>query len=114
VLKLYMDEHVGSAITAGLRRAGVDVLTAREDGHNATPDAILLQRATDLGRLLFTSDRDFLSIAAERQAAGVPFAGVVYANSRDVSIGRCITDLRLIAEAGTPDDHRNVVTRLPF
>jgi hypothetical protein len=31
-LSLYMDVHVPAAITAGLRRRGVDVLTSQEDG----------------------------------------------------------------------------------
>jgi hypothetical protein len=32
MLSFYMDHHVPSAITAGLRRRGVAVLTAAEDG----------------------------------------------------------------------------------
>ena len=108
MLKLYTDEQVGSAITSGLRRVGVDVLTAREDGHAATPDASILQRSPDLGRVLFTRDRDFLAIAAAHQASGVSFGGVIYAHPRDVSIGKCI------AEAGHVDEYRNAVTRLLF
>jgi uncharacterized protein (DUF433 family) len=32
MLRLYMDVHVKAAITAGLRRRGIDVVTAQEDG----------------------------------------------------------------------------------
>ena len=32
MVALYMDVHVKEAITRGLRRRGVDVLTAQEDG----------------------------------------------------------------------------------
>ncbi len=32
ILSFYMEQHVPSAITRGLRRRGVDVLTAEEDG----------------------------------------------------------------------------------
>ena len=51
---LYMDVHVPSAVTAGLRRRGVSVLTSQEDGTQEVDDLALLQRATDLGHTLFT------------------------------------------------------------
>jgi hypothetical protein len=31
MLRLYMDVHVKAAITAGIRRRGIDVVTAQED-----------------------------------------------------------------------------------
>jgi hypothetical protein len=31
-IKFYMDEHVPAAVTAGLRKRGVNVLTAQEAG----------------------------------------------------------------------------------
>ena len=46
ISKLYMDEHVPSAITEGLRRRGVDVLTAQEDGRTGEDDPELLDRAS--------------------------------------------------------------------
>ena len=49
----YMDEHVPRAISIGLRLRGVDVLTAQEDGLRNTPDAVLLDRATAIGRVIF-------------------------------------------------------------
>jgi predicted nuclease of predicted toxin-antitoxin system len=42
---------------------GVDVLTAQEDGAATLPDSDLLNRATDLGRVLFTQDEDLLNEA---------------------------------------------------
>ena len=33
-LKLYMDEHVPTAITEGLRQRGIDVFTVQEDLEN--------------------------------------------------------------------------------
>ena len=36
MVSLYMDVHVDKAITLGLRRRGVDVLTAEEDGSATT------------------------------------------------------------------------------
>jgi Domain of unknown function (DUF5615) len=47
-LPLYMDVHVPAAITAGLRRRRIDVLTSQEDGSDRWPDDRLLERATQL------------------------------------------------------------------
>jgi len=53
-----MDVHVRWAITAGLRRRGVDVLTVQEDGAARFEDPALLDRATQLGRVLVSQDDD--------------------------------------------------------
>jgi predicted nuclease of predicted toxin-antitoxin system len=62
-LGLYMDVHIPAAVTAGLRRRGVDVTTSQEDGTRESDDESLLPRAIELGRLLVTQDNDFLPIA---------------------------------------------------
>ena len=61
---LYMDVHVPLAITEQLRRRGVDVLTASEDKTTTLPDDELLERATLLGRVIFTQDIRFKALAA--------------------------------------------------
>ena len=66
MVSLYMDHHVPSAITEGLRKRGVDVLTAEEDGAARLDDDPLLDRATSLGRVLFSQDQDLLAIAHRR------------------------------------------------
>jgi predicted nuclease of predicted toxin-antitoxin system len=111
---LYMDEHVHRAITAGLRLRGVDVLTAQEDGRRNTADDVLLDRATELQRVLFSQDEDLLAEATRRQEQDVPFAGVVYAHQLRVTIGTCVRDLELIAKAGNPEDLANRVEYLPL
>ena len=113
-VSIYMDENVPSGITDGLRRRGVDVLTAQEDGRGAAPDPQVLDRATALGRVLFTRDQDFFAEAAQRQAAGESFSGVIYAAQTEVTIGKCVEDLELIAVAGEPEDHRDRVVYLPI
>jgi hypothetical protein len=111
---LYMDVHIPAAITAGLRLRGIDVLTAQEDGGRRLSDEKLLDRATALGRVLFTQDDDLLREAAERQQHGVAFAGVIYGHQRKVTIGQCIRDLELIAKASEPEDCANRVEYLPL
>lgn len=111
---LYMDHHVHRAITSGLRQRGVDVLTAYEDGASQLDDSILLDRAGELGRVLFSMDEDLLIEATWRQRNGAPFSGVIYAHQLRISIGICIRDLELIAKAGEPEDMSNSILYLPF
>jgi predicted nuclease of predicted toxin-antitoxin system len=113
-LKLYMDVHVPSAITEGLRSRGVDVLRAQEDGASRLPDPELLDRASTLGRLLFSEDEDLLREAARRQRSGEPFSGVIYVHQLKLQIGPCIDELELIAAAGRPEEFANRVEYLSF
>ena len=48
-LSYYMDVHVPIAITEGLRRRGIDVLTSQEDGTREVDDETLLERASESG-----------------------------------------------------------------
>ena len=52
----YMDVHVPQSITDQLRRRGVDVVTAVDDGRQRATDEEILARATELGRVSFTQD----------------------------------------------------------
>jgi Domain of unknown function (DUF5615) len=109
-----MDVHVPRSVTVGLRLRGVDVLTAQEDNAARFSDPELLDRATKLGRVLFSQDDDLLREATRRQCAGESFVGLVYAHQLNVTIGRCIEDLVLIAEAGEPEDLMNAIEYLPL
>lgn len=109
-----MDHHVPRAITQGLRLRGVTVVTAEEDGTQQLVDPLLLDRARDLGYVLFTQDVGFTAEAARRQAAGEAFAGIVFARQRVVSIGQCIGDLELIAKVYDPIDMMNRLEHLPL
>lgn len=113
-MRLYMDVHVPFAISVGLRLRGVDVLTAQEDGTSELDDDVLLDRATALGRVIFTRDVDFLGHARQRQLTGVPFSGVVYAHQLRASIGQCVADLELITRVYEPEDMVNRVEYLPL
>jgi hypothetical protein len=73
-----------------------------------------LDRATALGRVLFSHDEDLLREAAERQQRGERFAGIIYAHQVKVTIGQCIRDLELIAKTSQPEDCTNRVEYLPL
>ncbi len=94
---LYMDHHVNVAVTRGLHNRGVDVLTCAEDGTDQSEDDQILERATQLGRTVFTQDDDFLVLADEWLRNGREFAGVIYAHQLGITIGQAIRDLELIA-----------------
>ena len=113
-IALYMDVHVHRAITTGLRLRGVDVITAQEDGYRTAPDNILLDRATELGRVLFSQDEDLLAEAKQRQTEDISFAGVIYAHQLRITIGRCVNDLELIAKVAEPQEMATRVEYLPL
>ena len=111
---LYMDVHVHRAITNGLRIRGVDVLTAQQDGFRRATDDRLVDRATELGRVLFSQDDDLLVEAKRRQVDGIEFSGVIYAHQLRITIGRCVEELELIAKLAEPDELANRVAFLPL
>ena len=113
-VRLYMDVHVRRPVTTGLRRRAVEVLTAQEDGTATLEDDELLDRALELGRVLFTQDDDLLNEAARRQQSGRSFAGVIYAHQQNITVRQTIEDLELIAKACEPEEFENRVVYLPF
>jgi hypothetical protein len=75
-IALYMDVHVPGPITSQLRARSVDILTAQEDSHRQASDEEVFERATSLGRLVFTQDILFRVLAENWQREGREFAGL--------------------------------------
>jgi len=113
-LALYMDVHVPMAITEALRRKGLDILRSQDDGATRLNDALLLQRATDLKRVLFSQDQGFPKITSEWQRQRRPFSGVVYAPQQAVSLGKLADDLELILTCCEPEELQDRVVYLPL
>lgn len=90
-IKYYTDEHVSSAVVAGLRRRGIDVLTTVEAGMLGASDEAQLAMATEKRRVLFTQDDDFLSL----HATGIEHSGIVYVY-QGTSIGYMVRGLHFI------------------
>lgn len=103
-LKLYMDEQVPAAVTAGLRVRGVDVLTVQEAAMVGATDQDQLAFAARRGRVLFTHDADFLRL----HAAGIGHAGIAYA-SQQMPVGQIVRGLMLLYQVLAPADMRNHV-----
>jgi|SRR5215471_4840330 len=66
-----MDVHVRRAVTIALRLRSIDVLTAQEDGSAELADDVLLERATELGRVLVSQDEDLLREGARWAGARI-------------------------------------------
>ena len=113
-VKIYMDVHVRRAVTDGLRLRGVGVLTAQEEGAAEFEDDTLLDRATELKRVLFSQDDDLLREANKRQQTDEHFAGVIYAHQLNITVGQCIDDLELIAKATDLEEWLNNTVYLPL
>jgi hypothetical protein len=99
-----MDEQVPSAVTAGLRLRGVDVLTVQEAVMVGATDQDQLAFAARQGRVLFTHDADFLHL----HTAGTSHAGIAYA-PQQMPVGQIVRGLMLIYQVLEPADMRNHV-----
>ena len=110
----YMDVHVPQSITDQLRRRGLDVLTAIEDGWAERDDAELLEHARELSRVVFTQDIRFKALAEDWQRQRRPFAGLVFGHQLGGTIGQFVKDLELIATASAPEEWVSVVEHLPL
>jgi hypothetical protein len=109
-----MDVHVPRAITDGLLKRGIDVLTAQDDDAAEFDDESLLLRATELGRFLFTQDEDLLAIGSAWQGQSREFAGIVYAHQLGPGIGEIIEQLELLAACANDEDVFSRVIHLPL
>ena len=99
---------------AGLRRRQVNVISTQEQGTGRFADEALLERATELGRVLFTHDDDFLAIAARWKNEGREHAGIIYVHQLRLSIGEMIDNLEYVALAHSPEELHNQVLFLPL
>lgn len=113
-VSLYFDVHVPSTIAEQLELRNVNVLRAQDDGRDEAIDTELMERATELGRVLYTQDEDFLTIAADLLSRNETFAGLVYVHQDRLSIGKRVADLEMIGKCYDPVDMANRVEFLPL
>jgi predicted nuclease of predicted toxin-antitoxin system len=107
-IRFFLDEHVPSAVAAGLARRGIDVLTVREAERRGFGDAEQLQFATENKRVIVTFDRDFLVLSDQ----GLQHAGIVFCEATKYSIGQMIQSLLLVQAVLTAEDMQNHVEYL--
>jgi hypothetical protein len=109
-----MDVHVKEAITAGLRHRNIDVLTAQEDGSRRFNDIRLLERSSEMDRVLFSQDDDLLAIAKKNQDSGIYFTGLIYGHQLAATIGKFVLDLELVCNVLNSEDMANRIEYLPL
>jgi Domain of unknown function (DUF5615) len=85
-IRFFMDQHFPVPASRGLRRHGIDVLTAQEAGRCGASDVEQLFFATSEGRVLVTFDSDFLML----HQSGVSHAGIAWCPEQKHSIGGLI------------------------
>ena len=105
-VRFYTDEHVPRAVVDGLRHHGADVLTTPEAGMLGRDDPDHLALAHWEGRVLYTQDDDFLTLAA----SGVPHSGIAYLRQGE-GIGRAVRGLLVIHQGLSAED---MVGRIVF
>jgi predicted nuclease of predicted toxin-antitoxin system len=110
----YFDRNADRAVRNGLRRREVDVIDTDDDGTATANDENLLARATELGRVMFTHDDDFLAIAARWRRQGRAHAGIVYVHQLRLGVGEVIDNLEYLSKAHTAEELRDKVTYLPL
>jgi hypothetical protein len=98
-IKFYMDEHVPKAVTEGLRRRGVDVVTIQEIGLHSAGDRLHLARAAQEQRVIVTQDADFLRL----HASGMAHHGIAFA-PQQTPVPYLLRMLMLIHDVLSPDD----------
>src|SRR6266404_1973222 len=101
-----MDEHVPSAVTLGLRRRGVDIVTAQEAELLGAKDVTHLQYASENSRVVFSQDADFLVLHKQ----GIAHAGIAYA-PQQTPIGDLVRMLALVHEVIEAEE---IVGRVEF
>ena len=105
-IKFYMDEHIPKAVTEGLRRRGVNVLSAQEAGMLGANDYDLLSLANKEGRVIFTKDADFLRL----HKAGISHRGIIYSSKQSL-VGYTVRVLMMIYDLVTLEE---MVGRVEF
>lgn len=103
-IRFYTDEHIPKAVTMGLRRRGVDVLTCQEVGMLSVDDGVHLALATREGRTAIAQDEDFLRL----HASGFQHQGIVYSH-RQTPVGEVIRGVMLVYEVLEDGDMTNHV-----
>ncbi len=101
-IQFYMDEHIPKAVTEGLRRRGVDVLTVQEAGMLGASDQDHLALAIKEHRVILTRDADFLRMHADGQRN----YGIVFV-PHNIQVGTMLRRLMVLFDVLSAEDMIN-------
>lgn len=91
-IRFFADQHFPAAVTDGLIRRGIDVITAQSVGRCGVNDADQLAYATGQNRVVLTFDSDFLELNQQ----GANHAGIVWCPATKYGIGELVRLLVLL------------------
>jgi len=103
-IKIYTNESVDVAIAEGLKRRGVQALSAKDTGNLGLTDKEQLNYAFKEKVTIFTHDDDFLSLVAQSERVHY---GIIYAHQLRLSIGECIRRIKTLVQTRTPQEMKN-------
>ena len=105
--KFYTDENVHVAIAKGLKKRGIDVITARDAKMLNKDDDAQLLFAKNQKRLLVTHDPDFLKLVNNTTHTGLIFL------TQQLSIGEAIDAIEHVYLEYSADDLVDIVLFVP-
>lgn len=107
-MKFHLDEHISSALAAGLRMHGYDVTTAADVDLLEADDEFHIAFALREGRVIITHDRDFLTM----DASGASHAGIGYCHQQKYTVGQLLMMCQLLDECYSDEEMRGRVEYL--
>jgi predicted nuclease of predicted toxin-antitoxin system len=102
-IRFFADQHFPYPVVAGIRRRGIDIVTAQEAGRCQRSDAEQLSFAQAMGRVLATFDSDFVAL----HQTGIAHAGIAWCQASKYSIGELIQVLVLLHAVLRSSDMKN-------
>ena len=103
-IAFYTNESVNVAISDGLKRRGIKILSARDAGNLGLSDEEQLNYAAKNNFVIVTHDDDFLTMAIKYD-----HKGIVYVHQQKYSVGDLIRKLKLLWDVAEQVDFRNHV-----
>jgi hypothetical protein len=116
MLRLAVDEDFDNRILRGLLRLlpSLDIVRVQDAGLLGKSDPAILEWAATENRVLLTHDATTMTKHAyARVESGRPMSGVLEVG-QDLSVGKAIDDLILIAQCSFDGEYSNQVRYLPI
>jgi len=106
---LYADECVDARIIDGLRRRGIHVTTAADQGLLGATDQTHLAQVGKLSLVLLTADHDFLELVSD---GNTEHPGILFIQPR-TAVGAAVRALALAVEVLDSDELTNWIEWIP-
>jgi len=104
IIRIYTNESVNVAIAEGLRRRGVNAISAKDAGNLGLTDEDQLKYALKEKLVIFTHDDDFLSLVRKSK---LEHGGIIYVHQQRLSIGEYIRRIKFLVETRSPNEMMN-------